>query len=373
MMHVNARFRVCHVINSLGFGGAENLLIDLVDTMSSVDSTVIALEAGGDLRPDLEDVGVNVYYLSERFRFDPRTVMKLRRVLAHSSFDIVHTHLPYAQTIARIATRLAGQTPVVSTQHNVAGDYHPVIRTTEKLTRRFDHKTVAVSQGVERSHTGQAHEPGSLSDDWCTIYNGIDVEEFRNSVMTSDMDCVRERYDIEPDSAVFLNVGRYTSVKGQQDLLEAFDRAETNTAQLLLVGHGPLEDDLAAEAQERGLDDRVHVTGRVPEVFPYYGIADTFVTASHREGLPITLLEAMVADLPVLAPNIPGVNEVVKTGETGQLCPAGDLVALAAAIDQFAARDLTAHVDAIREHVESRFHIKTIAESYRDLYAAVCS
>jgi glycosyltransferase involved in cell wall biosynthesis len=93
---------------------------------------------------------------------------------------------------------------------------------------------------------------------------------------------------------------------------------------LFIVGWGELESELRTEVETRGLGDKVTVTGKVPTVHEYYALSDVFVSSSILEGMPIAHLEAMTAELPIVATDIPGVREVVTDGENGYLVSPGD-------------------------------------------------
>lgn len=367
-----ARLRVCHVINSLTHGGAEHLLVDLAEAMNDVEFTVVYFGGDENLAPRLRDEGVTIESLGERVRFDPVAATRLWRFLQANDFDIVHAHLPYAQTVSRVASRLAGGTPVVSTQHNVPSNYHPVVRLTERATRVLDDATVAVSQGVERAFTGRAHSPGDFEDSWCTIYNGINVLGFHRRVEEADGEAIRSELGIQPDSKLFLSVGRYVPDKEQSTLLKGFEHASLNDAELVIVGHGPLEADLRATANQLGIGEQVHVTGRVPEVPPYYAAADAFLSASRVEGLPVTVVEAMAAELPVVASEIPGTSELVVSEETGLLYRQGSVEALAGALDRLDdSEDSEKWGKRGYERAEELFDVRKMATSYLRLYESV--
>ncbi|WP_135303785.1 glycosyltransferase [Haloarcula amylovorans] len=368
---MSSRLRVFQLINALRFGGAENMLIDLVETIDDVEFTVGYMEADDDLVPELIEAGANVESFNEAFRFDPQALTRLRRYLSTESFDIVHAHLPYAQTIARLAAIGTGVDGVVSTQHNVASNYHPVTRATERATRSFDSATVAVSNGVERSFTGSAHPPNKLGDSWCTIYNGIDVERFGQAVETAETAPLRAEFDLDSAALTLLNVGRYVPVKRQRDAIQVVAQADFD-ATLLVVGDGPLKAELRSLASQLGVADRVHVTGRVPNVAPYYAVSDAFVAPSRGEGLPITLLEAMAAELPVVATDIPGIREVVEDGATGTLYPTDELAAAVRAVEALQDDALrTSYGTAALNRARSVFSVEQMATSYAELYAHV--
>ncbi len=369
---VAREIEVCAVINSLGYGGAETLLVELVGELDDVSFTVASFGGDDSLADPLAAAGATVHDLGEAVRFDPRAARRLRRLLAAGDVDVVHAHLPYAQTVARLVARSVGDAAVVSTQHNAPRAYHPLVRTTERLTRPLEDVTVAVSQAVERACTGDAHPPGAVGDDWCTIHNGIDVAGFAELVRAADAGAVRTSLDVAPGASLVLGVGRYVPDKAQRDLVAGFAAADLGDAALVLVGHGPLEADLRASAREHGVADRVHVTGEVQDVHPYYAAADVFASASRVEGLPVTVLEAMAAGLPVAATDVPGTREAVADGETGRLVPYGDAAALATALEALAAPDPgDAYGDAGRDRARERFDVARMAADYRGLYRSL--
>jgi len=370
---MSSELRVCQLITGLGYGGAENMVVDLVDAVDDVTFSVGYMGQEDALAAEILTTGVSVHALGERIRFDPTAFARLVRLFRRVECDVVHLHLPYAQTVGRLAAALAGIDGVVSTQHNVPSNYHPVTRTTERLTRCLDDVTVAVSQGVERAFTGTAHVPGKSDDDWCTIYNGIDVDGFERSVREAVTESVEESFGIDGNETVFLSVGRYVPVKRQEMLIEAFEQSGVDDGRLFLVGHGPREATLRDAVRDRGLSERVHVTGRVPTVEPYYALADVFVSASGGEGLPITFLEAMAAGLPVIGTQIAGVDEVVVENETGYLCRQ-DANAIGAAMAKLCDPDRQQSLGgAGRRRVAAHFSIEQMAGSYADLYRCVVS
>jgi glycosyltransferase involved in cell wall biosynthesis len=141
---------------------------------------------------------------------------------------------------------------------------------------------------------------------------------------------------VPEDDTLFLNVGRYTPPKAQLDLIKGFSRhaSETSDTHLIIVGWGPLESKLRVRCQACSISDRVTITGKVPDVEPFYKIADVFVSSSKREGLPFVLLEAMASKLPIIGTDIRGVREVIIESETGVLVPSESPESLGEAITE---------------------------------------
>jgi glycosyltransferase involved in cell wall biosynthesis len=367
---MSSQIRVFQLITALQHGGAENMVVNLVRAIDDVEFTVGYMEDKEDLVSEIKAAGIPVKSFEEASRFDPQAFVRLRRFLKSESFDILHAHLPYAQTVGRLAA-LGTIDGVISTQHVIAENYHPITRATERLTQPIDDTTVAVSNGVERSFIGTAHPPNELGHSWCTIYNGIDVEEFKGNVDAVDRHEVRAKLELDPDAVTLLNVGRYVPVKNQRVLIRAIARADLKV-NLLVVGDGPLKQELRSLAAELGVTNRVQITGHVPEIYPYYAVSDLFVSPSQEEGLPITLLEAMAAELPVLASDIPGSREVVDDGTTGILYPPGDSDALISGIEMLRDRDRRRSFGtAGHERVRRVFSVERMAASYEDLYNRV--
>jgi glycosyltransferase involved in cell wall biosynthesis len=365
---------VCFLINQLAPGGAPTLLLDIVthtDDEVDIDYTVCFIEGEDALVSDFEAAGARVVDFGAAFKFDPWALARLARFFRREEFDVLHAHLPYSQTLGRVFGRLGSIETIVSTQHSVPENYHPITATLERATRPLDTKTVAISEGVEREFTGSSHqyEPGQHGQ-WCTIYNGVDVTGFNERVTTADVTGLESRYGIE-NEPVFLNVGRYVPAKAQHDLITAMSRVvgEYPDARLFIVGWGALEDELTEAVNERGLSANVTLTGRVPhnEIHEYYALADVFVSSSKIEGLGIAGLEAMAAELPVVASDVPGLREIIEDRTTGLLVPPSDPERLAEAMMRAVTADEPYGAKGY-ERAAATFDIRKTASLHVQLY-----
>jgi glycosyltransferase involved in cell wall biosynthesis len=379
MVETHHAMDVCLLINELAPAGAQTLLLDIVrhtDDRAGIDYTVCFIEGDDDLAADFETEGARVVDFGAAFKFDPRALVRLARFFQREDFDVLHAHLPYAQTLGRVFGRLGGVEAIVSTQHSVPDSYHPITGLLERLTRPLDARTIAISKGVERGFTGTAreYEPGQRGQ-WCTIYNGVDVRGFNERVTSADVATLETRYGID-DEPVFLHVGRYVPAKSQRDLIAAMERVvDTHPdARLLMVGWGPLEDELAAAIDDRDLAANVTLTGRVPpaDIHAYYALADVFVLASTEEGLGIAGLEAMAAELPVVATDVPGLCEIVTEGVTGLLVPPNAPDKLADAMVHAMTTDEPYGANGY-ERAAATFDIRTATAAHHRLYEELCA
>lgn len=363
--------RVCHLINRLSSGGAQSVVIDIVENSDGIDHTICCLEPS--LEHDLSDDDTRVVNFDERFKFDPRAVFRLLRFLDTEQFDVLHLHLPYSQVVGRAVSLMTGPRCVVSTFHSHPENYHPVTRWLERITRPVDSASVAVSVGVQRSHDGteRVYDGGPV-DGWCTIYNGIDVEAFRSRVRAVDPTSLRRRHGVG-DGPVYLNASRYVREKSQRDAILAMEELVTEQpeAMLFIVGRGPLQEELQSLVDDLGLTDNVRIPGFVmgDELFEYFAASDAFILPSITEGFGIVLVEAMAASLPVVATDIPGVNEIVVDGQTGRLVPPNDPKTLAEAMVAVVEPDARREYgEAGGERARRLFDAERTVGNYVDLY-----
>jgi glycosyltransferase involved in cell wall biosynthesis len=239
------------------------------------------------------------------------------------------------------------------------------MRLIETLTRPLDTVSIGVSSSVVEGfkETFYFNRGGEMQ----TIENGIDVESLRARIADADGDQVRSQLNLDNDF-VFLNVGRLAPKKRQRDLIDAMAllKKRNQCGHLVLVGGGELESNLRKHVSKKGVQDRVTITGRVPSVDPYYATADVYVHAALHEGWPLTLAEALTAELPIIAPEEPGTADVV--GDAGILVPARSPDSLASAMIELADPDRRATlVDHSKQRVDY-CRIEHTIEEYIELY-----
>jgi Glycosyltransferase len=278
--------------------------------------------------------------------------------------DVLHTHLPYAHIVGRWAQPFVGG--IVATYHNVSQNYFKdwKLSSLEHLTGSLDDVKVACSHGVRASYDRD-------NNTWQTIPNGIDVDGFAHRVRKSNTTWLRELYQIDSDAPILLSIGRYVPQKKQAVLIRAMEQIVENQPEihLLIVGRGPLEEQLRSKVQESGLEENITITGRVDDIHAHYALADIFVLPSEFEGLPITILEAMTARCTIIASDIPGVREVITDGETGILVQPESVDSLAEGIHSALNERSERYVDSGTERVQAEYSIERMVNDYERLYA----
>jgi glycosyltransferase involved in cell wall biosynthesis len=343
------RIKVAHIIESLGRGGAERVL---VTNLAHIDrrrfeNHVIYLFDGEEFLPDLEALGIPSYRLGMRNFYDWRGFWRLRQTLKTVSPDIVHTVLQKADIYGRIAAASAGFRPILSTLHECP--YNPEVFIDNPVLNRFRY---GVFKWLDRSSARWCNDGflvasqntqktlrryfGVKDSRMRLLYNSIDLDRF-DGEGEADVDHVRRELGLTKDDVVLLNIARLAPQKGQQYLIRAMVdvcRVLPN-AKLIIRGEGPLRSDLNELVRSLGLEGKVLVPDRFgspDEVLALFRLCDVFVFPSLYEGFGVALVEAMALEKPCVASNAGPIPEVVQDGRSGVLVEPMDPGALATAI-----------------------------------------
>lgn len=321
--------RVMHVIEAMHQGGAESLVVEHVRLAApDVTSTVVALNRGG---PALEAAAVAGAETLVLGKGGARLtgLLQLSRLMKARRVDVVNGHNPSGALYGTLAARLAGVPVSIRTEHSIhypgrgSRFYGPV----EAVLTRLVDRVVCVCEASRETH---APRFGGLSSRFVTVLNGI--------AETVDPPLPRERtraaLGLAPGQAVALTVGSLTPQKSQDVLLRAMAAARPRVqgAVLLIAGEGRLRASLLALHAELGLGDSVRFLGARNDVPDLMEACDLFVLSSSREGLSVTLLEAMRAGRATLATRVGGNPEAVADGVTGRIVPVGSVDAMAEAL-----------------------------------------
>ena len=185
-----------------------------------------------------------------------------------------------------------------------------------------------------------------------TLYNHIDVDAQQSELLSRAV--ARQQLGLPADAYIFGNVGRLHPDKDQSTLIRAFAAARAHCdAYLVIIGKGRLEQELKQLATTEGVADRVIFTGPVPDARRYFRAFDSFALSSDREPFGMVLLEAMAAELPIVATDGGGAPEVL--GAAGMLFPVGDVAALADLLCRLYRLEAPA-LDQLRDAMAQRLH-----------------
>lgn len=311
-------------------GGAEALIhtmtAELADSPHRVTIVALKVVRPAD-RAAIEASGAAVVALPAGFLWSPRRFIRMVRSLR--GVDVVHTHLVGANILGILAARVL-RVPCVTTLHNArtrADDHWYHGRLESFLLRRGKVRIIAVgadTADARRSLLGD--RPIHVLDNAVGAPPTISAErrlELRTEVMT------------DPAAAMVITVGRLEPQKAQHDLIDAVRRLRESgrAIELVIAGRGRLEDQLRATVARDGLDHFVHLVGSRRDARDLMAAADLFALSSRWEGLPVSLLEAMIGATPVVATDVGDIGRVVDEA-TGRLVSAGDPTTIAKAIGE---------------------------------------
>ncbi|HVX15428.1 MAG TPA: glycosyltransferase [Pirellulales bacterium] len=377
--------KVAHVVVSLDVGGLERLVVDLVREATRLgnESVVICLERPGDLAKQAEELGAPVYCIHKRAGLRPATVPALARLFRQLHPDVVHCHQIGALVYAGLAARRAKVRAVVHTEHGKHYSSRLRTRLLGRLASHYADRFCCVSYDIAQE---VRHWRIVAQRKIATVPNGIDIGRFvdrRRHVPRTEVgraDSIRRELGIPPEAPVVGTVGRLHQIKRQDVLIRAFAKSihpesslageATPAAHLLLVGDGPRRADLERLAAELLPDARIHFAGYQAAPEHYLALMDVFVLSSESEGMPLSILEAWAAGVPVVSSAVGGVPELVADGETGILFPPGDMALLANCLKRLLSdRELADRLTATAsERVRRDYSLARTAERYQRLY-----
>ena len=257
-------------------------------------------------------------------------LLKLWRIFKQGKFDAIITFTHDSNVLGLSLAWLAGIRSRVGTH---LGEIRGMSKWRDNIhtflvNRGVIQKLVASSARTRSNAIEVGIEPQRIT----TIYNAI----MPFDVSHIDRETVRKRIALKKDDVFFVAVGRLVYEKGHEFLVEAMSIVAKEEPHAIagICGAGPLHDQLQTQIERLGLQDKVKLLGQWDEISELLAASDVFVLPSRWEGLPMALLEGMMAGLPVIAARVEGVEEVVQPGEHGLLVPLESPVELAQAILQ---------------------------------------
>ena len=371
---MNDKPLIVHVLYRLDTGGMERIIVSLINATSDrYRHAVVALTGFGVLRGEIEHAVTACVALEKKPGKDWPCYWRLWRALRALKPDLVQTYNIGTLDLAPIV-KLAGVRRLVHAEHgrdatDPKGENPKYLRLRRWMAPLID-RYVAVAPGLQRWLTDRARIRRSKV---VYIANGIDAAKFN---LPRGESGVRTRLgDFAPPGTMLVgNVARLDKVKDQAGLISAFKllpgEAGHPDCRLIIAGEGPQRDELERQIAELGMAKKVRLLGNRDDVPELLAECDVFALSSIAEGMPVTLLEAMAAKLPVVATNVGGVALVVEAGITGTLVPAGDPRAMANALRAYVA-DATLrhqHGDAGCARVGAQFSLSAMVAAYVTLY-----
>jgi len=364
------KLRIMHVIIGNGFGGLENVMLDLIKEgdKDRFEYFILCLSTPDVIRDKLEASGAFVLDLGYGEGLHPGLPLAIRKVVREHRINIVHSH-DYKPFFYTTLGCLGKRNLVkVYTEHSSIlsmGRRHQRIA---RLFACFNDAMVMVSEHLQKYWTDQIGLPAEKTT---VIHNGIDTGLFAHQ---GDRESLKREFGLQ-GKLVIGTALRLNEQKGLQYLVASAPRVKEQfpEARFLVIGEGPLRDDLIARARELEVEDIFLFPGYRKDISRVLPAFDIYVLPSLWEGLPLGMIEAMLAELPIVATTVGGIPEVLKDGCNALLIPPADSVALAEALCRLAASsDFRQQLgEKARDRARAEFALEKTVRRYETLYLKI--
>jgi glycosyltransferase involved in cell wall biosynthesis len=324
------RYRILHIIDHLGSGGAQEAVCQLVkySQKERFQAEVVALHGFGHYWEVLRSWGVPVHSLVPQDfarAAIPFIFLRLFSLLARNRYDLVHTHLIGANVLGAPLAALY-RVPVRFTHdqtHDDVRDRSFIHRRLDALANRLNHHIIAVSSSIRTFLRQKERVPAEKIS---VIYNSVDLDRFSPKSDPGARAVARRGLGLPAEALIVGGVGRLHYQKNFPLFLEVAAGVCSQWPQVIFViaGEGPERAALETLSRKLGLAGRVRFLGFVKEMPELYQSLDLLLLTSHFEGTPLTVLEAMAMGVPVVASRVDGVEEVLEDDRDGILAPPGD-------------------------------------------------
>ena len=350
--------RVAIVLEDFSIGGAQRVVSELIQNLNQKDVKLLVLclkeRDATDLAEEAEKTA-EVRYLAIKGKNLLKNYLRVSNELKAFKPDVVHAHL--VGQLYSVPWGLLHKVPVIITAHTKPEK--AFIKKIEWLiSYGVKHKKVwIVAVSEENLYLVNKFFEGSEQQCLC-INNGINTQK-----------C----YRVEHNLFTFINVARQDENKNQVAIIRAFQRIykQNKDVHLILAGDGPCHEMLIREVERLQLNNAIDLPGAVGNVNDYYAVSDVYVQASHREAMPMSVLEALAAGLPIISTNVGGLNDVVK--ENGFLIPdesSDVLYQTMKKISEMPNAKLKS-MGSVSKEISSLYSSEKMAQEYIELYGRI--
>jgi glycosyltransferase involved in cell wall biosynthesis len=354
--------RIVQIVETLAVGGLETMAVNLAIAHRQAGhlSAIYTLFEPGLLAKEAAAAGIPVlpFHKPKGARVGP--ILRIARQLRADGAMIVHTHNAAVHPYGALAGKLAGAA-VVNTRHGLALHSLPQQDVHYRKVLPFTKAVVFVCEYGRQFYAPKGIAPTEKSS---VILNGIPLEKFQ---------AFRAAPGSRSPKVRFGTIGRCVKAKAHHDLVNAFGQiaAELPGAELEIWGYGELQAELEKQIAGMNLGDRIRFCGRAEKPAEVMRDLDVFVLSSISEGLPLVVLEAQAAGLPLVSTRVGGVPEVASEGTTAWLAEAGNPSSLADALRKAATSDLAAAGEAAYATADREFGTAKMQRSYEELYRKI--
>ncbi|BCV40210.1 glycosyltransferase [Shewanella algae] len=352
--------RVLHVINSLGVGGAEKMLLDIVVCMRrklsfSVDVLVLA-DVDISLKNEFLNAGVNVISLNKPTRYSLSNLLPIIKIV--SNYDVIHSHLFPSNYWIAIASLFVRKPRFVTTEHSTHNRRreHFAFKILDRAVYSRYQAIIAISDDTKARLLSWIGHTDKIN----VIYNAVNLDVYSDS---SDEVSSNTEYS---KKFTIIMVSNFSKQKDHETVIRAMKHLPKDI-NLLFVGDGERKEHIISLAKDLHLNDQITFLGTRKDVPALIKNSDLVVVSSHWEGFGLVAVEGMASKKPVVASDVDGLRQVVEGA--GLLFRKGDDIDLASKISSlYQNRQLYDNV-CEKCHMRSKdFSIEKLVEKYVEVY-----
>lgn len=321
--------RILHVINNLNTGGAEKLLLDTIPLFNAKGLETDLLVLDGTEYPYLSELKrkncSKIYSLDSKFIYNPINIIKIIPIL--KEYDVIHVHLFPAQYWVVLAKVVSiSKCKLVFTEHNTTNRrmQNTLFKYFERFIYKGYDKIICISEEISQILVNYSQVN---KEKFTIVKNGINLETFTNANKIEWKDLSPKLQDSDQ---IIIQVAGFRPQKDQETTIKSLLLLPSNV-KLVLAGDGEKRKELENLAKTLKLEDRVVFLGVRLDVPDLLKSSDISVISSHWEGMPLSVIEGMAVNIPVVASNVPGVNQLVEN--VGVLFEKGNVNQLAEIIN----------------------------------------
>lgn len=352
--------KIMHVINDLGVGGAEKMLLDIVVRQAAIEGNEITLLTLGSVsdykRKFLTESGVNVICL-DKHRFNPLIIIS---ILYYSrNVDVVHAHLFPALYFVSLIKRFNRNKKLIITEHNTHNSRrnYKLLYYVERFVYGAYEHVICISDSV-KSNLCQwigVNTPASV------IYNGIVLDDYK---------CDEYAIPRHDASVHILMISSFSRQKNQDCLVRALEKLPSNF-KVRFIGDGFRIDEVKSLVNELDLQHRVEFLGVRRDIPAQIAKVNFIVQSSHWEGFGLTALEGMASSKPVLASDVAGLSQVVSGAGVlfepdNEVDLANKMLSLYNSEEKYLQTSKNGFARA------QKYSIESLVNSYQDIYIKSC-
>lgn len=365
--------KILFFIYEMGAGGAARTLLNILNHLdrNKFEPVLVTLDYNGSYEASLKSDVTFIKLETKRLR---SAILPLAKIIRQQQPDIIFSTIPNYNIIAILARLLSfTKTKNIVREAALLGDKNTLNMKLiiYGLIYRLSSKVISLSEGVKVNLVEHYKvKPKNIK----VIYNPIDIEGIQSDA-NNDLIPKEHEHIFKTDRKVIITAGRLVKDKDHRTLIQAFSKVHKQLdCELVILGEGPLKDDLRNLVKKLEVEQNVHFIGFQQNPYVYFKQADLFVLSSLSEGFGHVLVEALAIGIPIVSTNCkPGAKEVLEDGKYGRLCEVANHEEMAMEIREILTLNMDETNSVIKKGLQraKKFDVKEIVKQYEETFMEI--